>query len=1158
MYNFRADSSLFFSFPEVMWEMIVVFQLIKLVLYILVWITHTTGAMMRNNITSILIVLLLLLGGTNIFLDTGARESSVNVSQVTYQMSPWYEEHIYTDVHSDGSIYARAELQGNILNFGAYDLNTFVDDNLLSIFEWGDIWTGPSYSPDDRNLNINLNFATNDATQAETLAWGMVNAFGSYANFYDVVFTGSFPEDSYDGGVQHYRTRVTFNGHVDWISFQDIIDISVPRDIGGIAATVDVYQANSLNFNFWSEGDDLAATIGLNFNSNVNSLQGGHSFSLKDLVHVSSFEPSSYGMLRLDHSFPDVSNLQYSVGNTSNSNVWIQKNTPAESHNKDYIWGIRTEITGGSYSDITFSFDYIFVPWNRENREEVWHSIDPRGYGRADLVVYGTERASPLATLLPNATVFDDILGLNLHVDQSVHVIPGHDGIWMDVFFPSGYNQTMANSTTEQIANELSTIGLNFNHTNINPNDMWWDESTQESQSVLSVSFDGFINQTEYIDMVSSTLVYSRSAAMQAVTLNQMDTFYWNLNRDIYGPYMRAGIGAFSLGRGEINPTPVFSQDVQMRATLSLFNLPLMSFGGSIPWNEYSSILSIHSETYFDGNWDGLSFQPDRNNGFDWWTNRWSWEDNGRSFFSYEVQVFSSNPQLQDDNGVPYAPLGSVDVSFDVKYLPGSADIESPWGNLYYDNGAATGDFGTDHSELGGQVLSGSENIGTWTSDQTGPDYWNGTQFLQRFPSSGIASVMGSMYRVDAPVDLPIFNIQIPMTQDPTYTQYWSANLPTTSYPDGEWTMRSDVFDNAGNKGTTERQFTIDNYDGSYTPATITWAESALNHTDVSDIVTLHFNVTDDVGTYATILWNNIGGNIINATNTITVGTDEVTMYEFNFDTLTMGIENEEVKLTVETLDYDGHWSFSTLVLRIDNIKVGNPPTITLIAPDNNLLINTTEAPLLTITADVQDDWGLKSVKVVFGSGSEFFMFRDNNTGQFTTTIDVSNWKSGSYSWKVVAEDVDENTHVVTSEMRAFTIQSLNEVDTQNPSIELLSPEDHSTVNGTVNIRFRATDDHGIQQVVLTLPDVSVNSMTASGDEYSTTWDTTIDVDGDYTLTVSAKDNSGNTATLTLTLTVKNGRTSTGPPELGVPGFELPIALFTSVFMAIYIRRRKS
>ena len=81
--------------------------------------------------------------------------------------------------------------------------------------------------------------------------------------------------------------------------------------------------------------------------------------------------------------------------------------------------------------------------------------------------------------------------------------------------------------------------------------------------------------------------------------------------------------------------------------------------------------------------------------------------------------------------------------------------------------------------------------------------------------------------------------------------------------------------------------FTIDNYDDNYTASSIIWSDSTPKDGDkVGNIAYFDFSITDDVGVYAVIAYNNLGGYIQEPLTSSTNSTGFIGTYSFKVDLL--------------------------------------------------------------------------------------------------------------------------------------------------------------------------------------------------------------------------------------------------------------------------------
>ncbi len=108
--------------------------------------------------------------------------------------------------------------------------------------------------------------------------------------------------------------------------------------------------------------------------------------------------------------------------------------------------------------------------------------------------------------------------------------------------------------------------------------------------------------------------------------------------------------------------------------------------------------------------------------------------------------------------------------------------------------------------------------------------------------------------------------------------------------------------------------------------------------------------------------------------------------------------------------------------------------------------------------------------------------------------------------------------------------------DKTPPVVSILSPSQSAVVSGSVLISATATDETGIKKVEYRIDGAGWTEMAnVEGDTYEATWDSTTVADGDYTITVRARDNRNNKGQDSVTVTTNNG---IGPPPPPPPTAE--------------------
>ena len=604
---------------------------------------------------------------------------------------------------------------------------------------------------------------------------------------------------------------------------------------------------------------------------------------------------------------------------------------------------------------------------------------------------------------------------------------------------------------------------------------------------------------------------------------------------------------------------------------VDLYDPSQAGWTGALPWDPtYSEIARFDFSAPVNGPWEDIQYDPATNNGLYW--DSWRWNDYryNMDYFGYGVNVYSDDPRLTDNN-YPVNDLGPVsdfNVTFNYNFLDDNADIDSPsiWDTevrnyTYADTGFGSEGWSRDYESL---PLSGDIPFVVAVDDRAdGGDWYNVTAaaWFPKFPSSGVADVNATLFRTDAPInhDRFLFTVDDFVYNNTWYDmpdiEAWTGSINSSAIPDGEWQIWFDTLDAAGNFGTgSSRTITIDNYEGT-SPSVIDWSTSPADSANIRGIVDINFTITDDIGSFIAIVWVGFGGYIVDPYHV----DGNVAYYSFQVDTL-FEVENAPLTIMIETLDMDGFWTRSDRTYTVDNNPIGNPPVIGAITPADGSEFNASINNIIRFEVEVTDDWGLKYVKVFLDDGSnikDYNLAYDEALDIYFLDQDVSTWNPDEYDWYIQVEDVDENTHVITSTTRTLTLvgDAPLIVDTEDPTISVTSHSNGDTVTGDVLFKVEATDDVAVQQVVIILTDGSENVMDEDAGVYSYTWDSTSVVDDTYSIKFTAKDTTGNEASVSISITTDNGRTE-DTPDLGLPGFELYIALM-AIFITIPIIRKR-
>lgn len=1102
-----------------------------------------------------LIIVLSMLFGTPAFSDS----STVNNESVTTSIeniSPnqndfWYNENIWLDISKDGWIWSRASLVGSDILFGDEDLGLLMQLDILNSFRHIRINVRDNDNPWDDNANVNFRFQTNDPALAEQYANLILLIIGQSMKL-ELRFDGSNGFDDNDrDDVWRSFTDVRYNGHIDWLDMQSVINTAIPRQLGGLAASIDATYATDLSFYFWLERDNknIAGSIGLNYQGQISQLSGGHSVSYRDLMHINNFEKSPYSNdFYVSANLPDVTNPVFDVQPTIN---WNYHPNP-EGWDYFHYWDGGFSIPAGSaYNDIVLTFDFEFKPWAFVNQDNYWWSVDPRGYDSMSVEATGNNRIAPTSQLYAQSPMLENVSSLELWIDQN--------GLRLQVGFYNGSHDIEYND----ILLELETLGLDYTSISFQQNNSQWDwHNWVDDQYYLINWYEAYLPNTSftYKSVIEAMPGYQKSAILQYTNLTNFDNFVWRIDPDDWSNGAQMTLHRNALGDQNIplNQVDRLYNDVNTLHSANLLTPYLAGWNGTIPWNNYTETLSLSFEAPFEGQLENINFVPDKNNGLYWDSGRWTWNRNKYNYFNYNFRIYKENPQLTSDDSLntPIGPLTDISLSFNNNFEANTVDIDPPniddvrysdILNSDYDNWS--GDFDTN-------PISGLNYIVAKANDQ--PDW--------RFTPSGIKQVNSSLFRTDAPVDHEKFLFHDTLTYSDTWptdvnSEAWRMNLDTTNFADGDYELWFELEDNSNNRNNWGSiQLEIDNYDITYQPATIIWDQNSPNDgSTIAGLMNFDFVVQDDAGSFAVVVWSNLGGYVVEADNVVTNTSGVFEFYSFELDTL-FEPENMPLTLKIEVLDMDGHWTNTHRSYTVDNYISGNRPTVNLLDPLNNAQFDSSEHTEIEFSVEIIEDVGVKSAKIFFSGPITIDFALSNNIGTdiWMETVNILSWDHGTYNWYVEVVDMDENIHFVTSEIRTFELLGDAPLveDNEPPVLSNLNYADNDVVSGEITIEVRAVDNVGVQEVTIEYFDGQLATMTDSGNNYYEYNLNTADVvDGKYTIKLTAKDFKGNYDSLSVTLEFDNGRKDKSP-GIGIPGFGFYLTI-TSILSLILVYRKK-
>jgi hypothetical protein len=163
------------------------------------------------------------------------------------------------------------------------------------------------------------------------------------------------------------------------------------------------------------------------------------------------------------------------------------------------------------------------------------------------------------------------------------------------------------------------------------------------------------------------------------------------------------------------------------------------------------------------------------------------------------------------------------------------------------------------------------------------------------------------------------------------------------------------------------------------------------------------------------------------------------------------------------------------------------------------------------------DDFAVDHYNVHRSTTSGFAPAAGNLIGTSTTTGYVDQTIAGTYYYKVVAVDSNNNSGPASNQASATVT-----ADTSAPSVSVTAPAAGSTVSNVVTLNASATDNVGVAGVQFKVDGQIVGAEDTTA-PFSVAWTSNLVANGSHTITAVARDFAGNTTTSApITITVSN------------------------------------
>lgn len=975
-------------------------------------------------------------------------DSPVTTNPHPTQAEHAYWEHVNAWINHDGYIHSEVRLEGTELTWGGFHLG-LLPTEVREVYSAFEMHSWDSSDPYSRNTWITLWWSTNnadDATYWSNTFIGILNQFLIIEYEWDYTF-------GHDEGGNQY-VCVGYNAHVDFNGFTDVIEASLPTELGGVASNINVTDASSLTIrNNWAfNGGFPVMEIGVSFNDRMDAYSGGHTVSTKELTRLNSICKSPYSdSMHVGVALPNVDNLAANP-------TWGHDDDDYRSDLTVRDWGepwdldhwnwYDLEIKDHNYvpGDVTLTFDYEFIPWHMMPMIHTNIDVDPKG-----VVGWGLSSSGENATFYTVGTsdaFWNDVEFFSLNIVPYLgHSHTGDANAQLG--FASGVTDVQAAGDAFFTA-YMAALGLVAAENSTNGHNYYID-----FEHVLPAQLSTI--------MASGAQANDVFAATDLSNVNSIREYH-NYDSEFGGMYGSVEL-QYDPKAAWIESPPVTFADTGAAYNYTIDPSVILGWS-SMPFDDdyYQASINLEFPTQ-----DTESFGANTQlyNGWGYWVGKWDYDTSWGRKGGVNLNQLTANPEITDQYGEKTGvapPLIAAWSIFD--FLDENADIEAPWiSNRVYDDPNLNYLY-SDYTSADGYLA--------WVAGDESEQYYDDSleQWVERYTPSGVSSLNASMYFSELTLDMPPFYYDLDLIEldaaivNNDHARGWYSEFNTTALADGWWTLVADAEDNAGNHASSQNQILVDNYeDGTTTPAEIVYdACTPLDLSTVNGSIWVNFTVSDDIGVFYTMVTLQFAGYIVDE--------DSPGHYYFEIDT-TRYDDLTPLNIIIEVRDLDGHMTTQNLQYMVQNRLDGSAPTVTIISPTPSEIIS----GIFTFVVDAQDDFEIASVIMQVNDRNPMVMEYDASTDTYRQDFDTNVLLDDTHSLSVVVEDNDLYPHQVVVTTSFMTDNGNTEaVGVDAPDWRnYLGPHNQSffdfrkdeAAKDSVTWSVEAKDDIGIESVEL-------------------------------------------------------------------------------------------